>query len=858
MSQAPVDRVQLPNGLTVLLRESDLAPVAELQIWTGAGSADERDTERGLAHFHEHMLFKGTERRGVGEVAGEIEGAGGRINAYTSYDVTVYHATMPSEAFEVGLDVLGDAVLHSVFDPEEIDREIEVVLEEIRRSEDSPGSVLGNAVFETAFARHPYRFPILGSADSVSSLDRARLRGFYERWYTPDNLVVVATGHFDRAALMAGVERAFGGLAPSGVRRERPAEPEQNTLRAAVLPRPFERSSVELAYPGVALSHPDAPFLDLATFLLGSCDSSRLVRAVKEGAGLVERIDAWCYTPLDAGVTAIDFESEAGRIEEAVAATVHEVERLRSQPVGGDELEKARTNFLASEHFERESVSGQAAKLGSFFVTGGGAGAEGAYLEAVRRATPEDLRRVAQRWWRPEALTLGVVLPEDEAGRIDAPGLRRGIERGVERAARAAARPVARHRKPERVSFELPCGAALHVTPRREVPVVAARAALRGGLLAESAATSGLGAFLASMWLRGTESYSAAGFARAVESHAAEIDVFAGRSSFGLTLEAPSEGLEQVLDLFSEVLLAPALEPGEIERERAETLAAIERREDRLGQRAFQLLAEQLYREHPYRMPLLGSAESVSRFDPDVLRAHHQRLVKGSNLVLGVAGDVDPDEIAAALSRRLADLDDSPFEAPCPPVEAPPGEIRRAEIRKQRAQAHLAIGFHGLRVDDEDRYALDVISQLLAGQSGRLFLELRDRQSLAYTVTATSIEGIAPGYFAVYIASAPEKLEAAHRGLLTELERLVDGPPEAAELDAAKRHLLGNYQIDRQRNAVHAAHLGLNALYGLSPDTASLYPERVAAVGADDVLRVARRVVRLDAYAEALVRGEAE
>ena len=147
MSAPDIHCEVLQNGLTVLLREARLAPVAELQIWAKVGAADERDHERGLAHFHEHMLFKGTERRGVGDVAAEVEGAGGQINAYTSFDVTVYHATLPSDRLSTGVDVLADAVLNSAFEPEEIQREIDVVLEEIRRGEDSPGSVLGNAAF---------------------------------------------------------------------------------------------------------------------------------------------------------------------------------------------------------------------------------------------------------------------------------------------------------------------------------------------------------------------------------------------------------------------------------------------------------------------------------------------------------------------------------------------------------------------------------------------------------------------------------------------------------------------------------------------------------------------------------------
>ncbi len=168
----------LPNGLTVLLCESKIAPVAEIQLWAKVGSADERPFESGLAHFHEHMLFKGTERRAVGDVAGDVEGAGGRINAFTSFDVTCYHATLPSDKLEAGVDVLTDALLHSTFVPEEIDREIEVVLEEIRRSEDSPTQVLGQAVFAECYREHPYRAPILGTRESVGSFNRERVQAF--------------------------------------------------------------------------------------------------------------------------------------------------------------------------------------------------------------------------------------------------------------------------------------------------------------------------------------------------------------------------------------------------------------------------------------------------------------------------------------------------------------------------------------------------------------------------------------------------------------------------------------------------------------------------------------------------------
>ncbi|MCH2170643.1 insulinase family protein [Myxococcota bacterium] len=844
----------LPGGPTLLLLEAHDEPVVEFQIWAGVGSADERDSERGLAHFHEHMLFKGTDRRGVGELAGDVEGAGGRINAYTSFDVTVYHTTLPSDRADVGVDVLCDAVLHSRFDADELGREIEVVLEEIRRSQDSPGHVLSDALFSHTYEVHPYREPILGSNDSVASFHRDQVRAFYQRWYTPDNLTVVATGDFDSAQLTARVREAFAGVQGSGAQRARPHEPAQRKLRSVVLARHFERARVELAYPAVSLAHGDAPLLDLLAFVLGMGDSSRLVQRVKERQALVDHIDASCFTPLDPGIFTVGIETDPGRAADAIAAAVREVEAVRAEPVSGEELEKARTNFLTSEHFERESVSGQAHKLGAFQVTAGGYDTFDRYMESIASATPADLQRVARTYLDTNRLTLGALIPEADASALNDETAAAAVVRGVEHSARTFSIPQRTSAEGELVSYDLDNGVRLHVLPRRQVPIVAARGAMLGGLLAEESSTSGITSFTSSMWLRGTRGRSAADFARTTESLAVEIDRFCGRSSLGVTLEAPSERLDPALDLLSEVLIEPAFDGEELERERRETLAALERRKDRLAQRAFLLFAETHYQQHPYRYPLLGRTETVEGFDVAQVRAHHQRLVQAENLVMAVAGDVDPDDMARRLSIRLAELPSGGFVAPEPALEEPPSEVRNAEIQMDREQSHLVIGFRGLTVRDDDRVSLELISQLLTGQGGRLFLELRDKRSLAYTVSAMNVEGLAPGYFAVYIATAPEKFEEARKGLLEELEGLLAKPPAHDELEHAKRYLVGNFAIDLQRNAAHTAHLAIDGLYGLGPSAYRKFTDEVAAITPEDIARVARRVIDLNAYTMAVVR----
>jgi len=849
----------LPNGLTVLLRETHVTPVANLQIWAKVGSADERPGEEGLAHFHEHMLFKGTKRRGVGDVAGEVEGAGGRINAYTTFDVTAYYTTLPSEAFATGLDVLVDAVRHSIFDPVEVQREVEVVLEEIRRSEDSPAHVLSDHAFSTAFTKHPYRLPILGPAENVERFDQQMVETFFRRWYTPDNLVVVAAGDFEAPKVAEDIKRLFADAEPGSAARSRPIEPVQHALRRSVLARSFDHARVDLSWGASSFREADSTHLDLLAFILGEAESSRLIRDVKETQGLVDRIDASCYTPLDPGLFSVNFECEVERASDAVSAVLAEVERLRSEPVSESELERARANFLATESFERESVSGMASKLGHFHVLGGDFRSEERYFESVRAASPEDLRRVAQQYLSAEKLTACALVNDSEQAALSEDALESAIGAGVERTQRIFATPARMPRGPNAssgssiVSYTLPVGATLHVMPTHEVPVVAARAAFLGGVLCEEPRTSGLTSMLTSMWMRGTRSQSTAGFARSVENLAAEIDGFSGRSSLGMTLECTADKLEPTLDLFAEALLEPAFDSAELERERRDVLASIDRRVDRLSQRAFHLFQRTLFETHPYRMPVSGERESVTAFDIDAVIAHHERLIRPDNLVLGVAGDVDPDAVAHSLSVRLAGLISEPFEESWPAHEAVPSEPRFAEETADRAQAHLIIGFQGVSISDPDRFALELLSQILTGQSGRLFLELRDKQSLAYSVSAMNVEGVAPGFFSVYIASAPDKVDQARAGILDELDRLVQEPVGSDELDRAKRYLTGNHAIDRQRAAARAAHLALDSRYGLGTDSELLYPERVHALTREDVLAVAQRILRHNARVEALI-----
>jgi zinc protease len=845
-------RTTLDNGLRVVLVEDHTAPVVALNVWVRTGSADERPEEAGMAHVFEHMLFKGTQKRAVGEIAATVEGAGGDINAFTSYDMTVYHITMASRDAATGVDVLADAVRNSSFDPEALAKESEVVVEEINRGRDMPGTILSEALFATAFKKHPYRLPVIGTEKSVRSFSRQQLLDFYARWYSPNNMTFIAVGDFEKDAMLGQIRQVFADAKPrEDLAHQREMEPAQNEPRAVLLREKFEQAQLSMAFPITRFADEDTPYVDLLGSVLGEGESSRLYRAIKDQQQLVYEISTGAYTPLDPGLMLVDAVLDPGKIEPAIRAVGQEIERLRSFGPSAVELERARVNLLASVAREKENVQGQARKYGYFETLGSGIESEAVYLERVRKATVGDLKRVALEYLKPERATVVAMVPEKARPELSDAILLSELKQGF----RTDDPPQGKELAQGIRSYELPNGLRVVVKPTKSVPIVSLRLSFLGGQLAETEKTQGISAFLAQMIDRGTERRNAAQLRAEVESIAGALDGFSGRNSFGLTAEFMTESLDNGLELFADTLLHPQFPQEEIDKVRSDTLAAISRLEDNLQGQVFELFSRTLYPGHPYRFRTIGTKETVSKIDQAALRKYYEAYASPRNAVLGVVGDVDPDQIAGALRIYLADWKDrAPAKIPDRKAPQKPAKPLDVKIEKNKAQVHVVVGFPGVALNDPDAPALEVLTQLLSGQSGRLFIELRDKQSLAYTTTAFLIPGVDPGSFGAYIASAPVKLEEARSGLLRELKRVLDEPIEESEVEKARRYLIGAQAVSLQDYGAQASVLSLDELYGQGATNYLGYADRIGSVTPDDVKRVAQRIIQLDTPVIATVR----
>lgn len=851
-------RTLLDNGLTVLLDENRAARVAALQLWVKVGAADETPDQAGLAHLHEHMLFKGTARRGPGEIARAVESCGGEINAWTSYDQTVYHLVVASEFFGEGLDVLADAVTRSAFDPAELAREIEVVCEEIRRSEDQPTRRNSKALFDLAFSRHPYGRPVIGSEQSVRSFTREKILAFYRHHYVASNMVLVAVGDFDRAAALAAVKAAFAHV-PQGVptRSARPPEPAQTDVRVKVHRAPVKEAYLSAAFHVPGANDPDTAALDLLATLLGQGEAARLPLALKREKNLVNEVGASAWTPDDPGLFIASASLPAEKAPDALAELLRQAYRTRVEEFAPEEVARAQRILESETVFQRETVQGMARKHGFFETVCGHVDEAETYLQRVATATAADLRRVAARRLITPNLSISLLLPDD-APSVDAAALAE-LARRVEAESRplghtAPPRPytrltrptssAARRREPGGARLErLANGVTLVVQADPTVPIVALRAAWVGGLRAETPADNGIHGLAARCLLRGTARRPAEALAREIDELAAGLSGSAGRNSFGLRGEFLAADLDQSLDLFADVLLRPAFAEAEVTQERALVLEELRTRDDSPARAAFQLFNDHLWAAHPYRMDPTGRDESVRALDGAAL----QRLVAGryglDRLVLSVVGDASAERVRELVLRHF-DVRSTSLVPPAEPArEAPLDGPRDVSRRLDRKQAHLVVGFRGLPLGSPRRWALEVLSAVLSGQGGRLFLELRDKRSLAYSVSSMVSEGLDPGSFAVYIGTSPEKLGAARAGIRHELERLLAEDVPEAELARARRYLVGAHEIGLQRLSSRAAVLALDTAYGLGPDHHLRHAERIRAVTAADVRQVAAELV---------------
>lgn len=846
----------LDNGLTLLVKETPSTKVATVQLWVKAGSVYEEENEGGITHLIEHMIFKGTPARKAGEIAAAIEEAGGKINAYTSFEYTVYHATLSARHWGLALDVISDAVLNSTFDQNELEREKKVVLEEISMREDQPQTRMFQALMDKSYQLHPYRLPIIGTRESVSSFSRADIVNYVQKHYHPENFTVVIVGDVRFRDVENRVRELLSNI-PKGenVSPQLPQESPREEAELFKLSGDIKQTHLALSFPITPFDHPDSPVMDVIAGVLGQGETSRLYHQLRNEQGLVYQINASAFTPRDAGLFEIFATLDSAKINATLAKTLEEVFKLKYTPIDEAELARVKRNLESDFVFGLERVEGQARIIGSFEFLAGDP-REDEYLSRIRSVTREDIMRVAAAYFAPEKLVAGFIAPRKISVDLDKEQMAE-IAGQADNMARngVPSSLVANSYLPNVYHYRLANGIRLIVREDTRVPTVAIRAIFAGGLRSESDATNGAFAFISQLLPKGTTELSYRQLAIKVADMAGDISGFNGKNTFGVTADFLARFFEPGLQLVNDVIRKPAFNQEEAEKIRPELLSQLKHQEDSLPTLAFLNFNRTLFQGHPYGLNTAGNKTAIQGFTIDQLMAIYNRHTTPDKMVLAVAGAVKADEVRDVVEKIFGDWQ-PPANAPgtsaleeesiLPPE--PPNRPELVTVVKDREQLHLIIGFLGTTMTNSDRYRLEILDTILSGQSGRLFVSLRDEQSLAYSLSSFSQPGVDTGSFGIYIGTSPDKKDLTIKAVWKELFKARQELISEAELAKAINLLIGQYELGLQTHGSQAMEMGLNETYNLGLDFGTRYIKELQAVTPQQVLAVAQKYIHPDRY----------
>lgn len=816
LARDTAQRITMPNGLTVLHRPDFCAELVSVQLWVKTGSIHEGAwLGAGLSHFLEHMLFKGTPTRGPLDISRQVQAIGGYINAYTSYDRTVYYIDAPSESAETAFDLLSDMAFQAALPEAAIMTERDVILREIAMGEDDPDRRLFHQFTATRYRQHPYRHPVIGWKPLFEKVSPDDLRAYYHARYVPNNCVLVVVGALGEAALQSLVERHFGKvprgfLAPVTI----PEEPPQLAARKDLLRGEvqIERGLLGFSIPG--LGHADLPALEVLALELGHGQSSRLWQELREKRQLVHHIDAACWTPGREGMLWMSYVCDPGKREAVEEAISEVVASCQAQSIAAEAVQKAIHQTLASEVNARKTMSGQAARLGVAETVLGDLGYHERHIGLLAAVSPAALQEVAQRHLREDALSSVALVPEATAGT-------------------AQDKPQVSAQVLQFSEHTLPNGARLLLQPCDRLPKIHLRFACLGGPVLEAPDKRGVTGLLASMLVRDTQQRSAEAVARAVEAVGGSFSEFIGNNTFGFSLEVLPDDLPLALDLLNQALNHLQLEARTFEVERAGQMAAIREEEDEILELGQRKLRARFFGEHPLAIDYLGRLEDLEAMTlEDIQQARRQQLV-GPACVLAVSGDFEHPALAAPLEGILARLSSEAILRPHLPFEPPAQGDFRETVPRQQAVVLRAYPDVGAR--SETFILSEVLDELFSGMSSELFNRVREEKGLAYYVGSSRMPGLDHGMFSFYAGTEPGR-EAELRGEIdAEIARIKRGAFKPGELESCKRRLAVKKRQGQQAPGARAMQAALNALYGLPVNAHLDYETRLRAISPEQL-----------------------
>lgn len=824
---------KLDNGQTVVVQEVKNNPIVTIDTWIKTGSIDEEDSNNGVAHFLEHLFFKGTKTHEPGEFDKILETKGAITNAATSKDFTHYYITIPSKDFDLAMDLHGDMILHPLIPRKEMEKERKVVLEEISKDLNSPTKIMQDNLNSMLYTTHPYKRKVIGRSDVIETITRDQVLSFYNKNYSPSNMVTVIIGDVDANHAIEKTKEAFNAEYKKQTKtiytKEAPLTKQQKKVEYL----DTESGYMVIGFRGTPIDDKDSYALDVLATILGDGRSSVLNQVLKEKKRIAFSVDAGNSTFRDDGIFYISANYEPTKCKIVQDTIFNEIEKIQKNGVTDDQLKLAKNIIERSTYYSRESITNIATEIGYTMALTNDIKFYDTYLDNIKNVSKEEVKKVAEKYLGINRSAVSIVLPKS-AKEVPVASLTQQ--------APATAELVSENAQTQK--YKLSDGATMLYTPNNVNDIIAISIYAKGGQLAEQKA--GTANLTATAMMRGTKNYTSLELSQVLEDNGIKIQPSASADAFVINVLTTKDEYDKTLELLNEVVNNATFEDYEIDKVKTEKLNTIKRNKDVPLQRAIEEYRDLIYQNSPYSISSKILEKNIPNISKEDIINYYNSIFAPKNLVISINGNIDKDKTIQDLNNifkpkeNTKNFDFAQYNSKIPTVTTPRQTIQKVPTTET---AWILLGWQTNGVLNEKDYAtLQVIDSLLgSGMSSRLFKDLREQEGLAYQLGSGYSPNVLRGSFLLYIGTNPQTLDKAKSGLFAEITRLKTEYVGDKELQDAKEKLLGNYVIGLETNLDKASNIGWYEASTRGYEFKDKYEKLINSVTDSDIIEIANK-----------------
>ena len=796
-----IKEFQLSNGLKVLLKSNHSIPLVTFSIWYKVGSRNETDGQRGLAHFLEHMMFKGTEKLKKGEISSTIQGLGGVYNAFTSIDGTAYYETISPKYLEKVIEIESDRIKNSALEQTELNLERTVVLSEYEGDLNNPATYLDQKVRELSYDISPYKHPTIGYEQDIKNIDSKIMRKFYKKYYSPNNASIVLVGDFDENKALNLITQYFGKLKNdvSDDSAPIPKEKEQIKEKRTTIKRAGSYKLIEIVYHVTDTKDNDIYPLNVIEEILIKGEKSPLRKKLVE-AGLATEVYGGTEANRDPGlfqiVVSLTPKATHKQVEKII---LNEIDKLIKEPPHIKEIEGAINRIKASYLFGLDGTYNQALNIGYFEIINNWKQSQ-EWINKISEVSQEDVTRVLSKYLKKQNRTIGYFIPKLQKGeKYETLPINIGTTHNyketstIERTKTSLSKPF-KYKK-----IHLQDNSDLLLYKDIDLPITYISGVIKGGSSTLPKDKECYCQLITRTLEKGGKKYTKEEIEEIVDSTGTQINFSCDEESFKFTLASTNDNLSKSIDLLFDILMNPTFPKKEIEQEKKKIIAEINEQRDSTSENASRRFNQIIYpKDHPYYSNTFSEdIKLIQVIDSKKIKDIHDSLIRQNKAIITLVSNLKPDKTINQINTSLNTgeiKEDGKINIPDTLLRE---NLKTESISiKDKMQSDVFLGHAGnLRRTDPDFYKMNIANYILGGSSlsSRLSKRVRDNSGLTYTIYSYINSSNGKGEFAIYFGSNNNNVDKAVELTKDELEKFVKNGITEEELKRAKASLIDSF-----------------------------------------------------------------